>query len=117
MATVLADNLLPEVFANLIGNAKKFGGPAVEITVRVEDRGDEVEVSIEDTGPGIPDKNGAFRRFGKGEGSLAGAGLGLYICRMLIERYGGSIRVDDRVEGRPEEGVAIHFSLPRGPEG
>ena len=118
-ATVLADNLLPEVFANLIGNAVKFGGPAVEITVRVEDRGDEVEVSIEDTGPGIPDavKPHLFERLTRGPHRAAGTGLGLYICRMLIERYGGSIRVDDRVEGRPEEGVAIHFSLPRAPEG
>ncbi len=115
---VLADGLLPEVFANLIGNAVKFGGLGVEITIRVEERGDEVVVSVEDTGPGIPDavKNGAFRRFGKGEGPLAGAGLGLYICRMLVERYGGRIWAEDRVEGRPELGAVIRFSLRKAPE-
>lgn len=113
--TVLADDLLPEVFANLIGNAVKFGGPDVEITIRVEEHGDEIVVSVEDTGPGIPDKNGAFRRFGKGEGSLAGAGLGLYICRMLVERYGGRIWVDDRVPGRPECGSALRFTLRKAP--
>jgi signal transduction histidine kinase len=110
---ILADDLLSEVFANLVGNAVKFGGPAVEVTIRVEEHGEEALVSVEDTGPGIPDamKASLFRRFRRGEGSLAGAGLGLYICRMLIERYGGKIRADDRVEGRPECGTAIRFTL------
>ena len=110
---VLADDLLPEVFANLLGNAEKFGGPDVGITIRVEERREEVEVSVEDTGPGIPDtvKRELFRRFKKGEGALAGAGLGLYICRMLIERYGGKIWVDDRVPGEPGHGTAIRFTL------
>ncbi|MDK2890523.1 MAG: hypothetical protein PWR21_1155 [Methanoculleus sp.] len=115
--SVLADDLLSEVFANLIGNAVKFGGPAVEVTIRVEEHGEEALVSVEDTGPGIPDamKDSLFRRFRRGEGSLAGAGLGLYICRMLITRYGGEIRADDRVEGRPECGAAIRFTLRKAP--
>jgi two-component system sensor histidine kinase BarA len=117
-AAVLADDLLSEVFANLVGNAVKFGGPAVEIAIRVEEHEDEILVSIEDTGPGIPDamKASLFRRFRRGEGPLAGAGLGLYICRMLITRYGGKIRADDRVEGRPECGAAIRFTLRKAPE-
>ncbi|WOX56306.1 MULTISPECIES: HAMP domain-containing sensor histidine kinase [unclassified Methanoculleus] len=115
--TVLADDLLSEVFANLFGNAVKFGGPEVEITVRVEERGEGVLVSVEDTGPGIADavKASLFGRFRKGEGALAGAGLGLYICRMLVERYGGTIRVDDRVPGSPELGTVIRFSLVKAP--
>ncbi|NLA38814.1 MAG: HAMP domain-containing protein [Methanomicrobiales archaeon] len=110
---VLADDLLPEVFANLLGNAEKFGGPGVEITIRVEDRGEEVEVSVEDTGPGISGavKKDLFHRLKKGESRLAGAGLGLYICRMLIERYGGRIWADDRVRGEPGLGAAIRFTL------
>ncbi|MFY1644016.1 ATP-binding protein, partial [Methanoculleus bourgensis] len=93
--------------------AEKFGGPDVGITIRVEERREEVEVSVEDTGPGIPDtvKMDLFHRFGKGECRLAGAGLGLYICRMLIERYGGRIRADDRVRGEPGCGAAIRFTL------
>ncbi len=42
---------------------------------------------------------------------MAGTGLGLYICRMLVTRYGGRIWADDRVEGRPECGTAIRFTL------
>ena len=75
-ASVLADDLLSEIFANLIGNAVKHGGPSVEIAVRVAERGEEVEVSVEDTGPGIPDavKARLFERLVRGAHSTAGAG-------------------------------------------
>ena len=110
---VLADDLLSEVFTNLIGNAEKFAGPGGCIAVRVEEHGEEVEVSVEDDGPGIPDerKQRLFNRFSGGDGEKSGQGLGLYICRMLVSRYGGSIRADDRVAGRPECGAAIRFTL------
>ncbi len=112
---VMADPLLPEILTNLIGNAIKFGGLAVEVTVRVEERGDEVRVSVEDTGPGVPDemKEAVFMRFGQSRSRKSGQGLGLYITRMLIQRYGGRIRVDDRVPGRPERGAAFRFTLKK----
>ncbi len=114
-ARVAADDLLPEVFANLIGNAVKYGEPGVEIRVRVEEVGGAVEVSVEDTGPGVPDaiKPLLFTRFSRGTNSQSGKGLGLYITRMLITRYGGKIRVEDRVPGHPEYGAAFRFTLPR----
>ena len=114
---VLADGLLSDVFANLIGNAMKFGGPAVEIAIRVEDEGEFVRVSVEDGGPGIPDdvKPRLFGRLSRGDHMAAGTGLGLYICRMLVERYGGTIRVEDRVDGRPDLGAAIRFMLRKAP--
>ncbi len=76
-------------------------------------RGEDVLVSVEDDGPGIPDekKSYLFARFSGGDGEKSGRGLGLYICRMLVERYCGRIRADDRVAGRPEEGAAIRFTL------
>ena len=112
---VMADDLLSEVFANLIGNSIKFGDPEIEITVRVEESGDQVEVSVEDTGPGVPDavKPILFTRFARGKSSRSGKGLGLYITRTLIERYGGRVWVDDRVPGRPECGAAFRFTLLR----
>ncbi|WP_317063954.1 sensor histidine kinase [Methanoculleus caldifontis] len=111
---VLADALLPEVFTNLIGNAIKFGGPTVEIAIRVEERGG-IHISIEDTGPGVPDemKETIFMRFGQSRHRRSGQGLGLYITRMLVLRYGGRIWVEDRVPGRPECGAAFRFSLKK----
>jgi signal transduction histidine kinase len=110
---VMADPLLPEVFTNLIGNAIKFGGPAVEVAIGVEETNGGVRVSVEDTGPGVPDemKEAVFMRFGWSRNRKSGQGLGLYITRMLIERYGGRVRVDDRVPGHPGEGAAFRFSL------
>ncbi|MCM2465315.1 hypothetical protein DIC75_03120 [Methanoculleus sp. CWC-02] len=113
---VLADDLLPEVFANLIGNAVKFGGPGVEIAVRVDDEDGFVRVSIEDTGPGIPDdqKQEVFHRYEKRRRGV-GEGLGLFLVQVLIERYGGAIWAEDRVPGRPEEGAAFRFTLHEAP--
>ncbi len=111
---VWADGLLPEVFTNLIRNAVRLGGPGTSITIRVEDYGDEsVLISIEDTGPGIPDplKGSIFHRFERGWIEGCGDGLGLFIVRTLIERYGGTLRVEDRVEGRPDLGAAFRFTL------
>jgi len=112
---VSADSLLPMIFANLIGNAVKFGGPGVEITVRVEEQDGEVLVSVEDTGPGIPDevKRLLFQRFERGMGRGRGEGLGLYIVRTLVERYGGKVRVEDRVPGHLEQGAAFLFTLKK----
>ena len=109
---VLADDLLSEVFANLIGNAVKFGGPEVEITIRIDDEDGFFRVSVEDTGPGVPDdqKREVFHRYEKRRRGV-GEGLGLFLVQVLIERYGGAIWVEDRIPGRPEEGAAFRFTL------
>jgi signal transduction histidine kinase len=72
-------------------------------------------VSVEDTGPGIQDevKGKLFTRFERGMARGRGEGLGLYICRTLVERYGGMVRVEDRVPGHPEEGAAFRFTLQK----
>jgi len=44
---------------------------------------------------------------------VSGKGLGLFICKTLIERYGGSIGVEDRVPGEPGRGVVFRFTLLR----
>ncbi len=112
---VLADRLLPTVFTNLIGNAVKHGGSGAGITIRVEERNGEVLVSVEDTGPGIPDEIKAklFQRFERGRASGRGDGLGLFIVRMLVDRYDGKIRIEDRVPGHPDEGAAFRFTLQK----
>ncbi len=75
-------------------------------------------VTVEDTGPGVPDeiKEKLFHRFERGMGKGRGEGLGLFIVRTLIERYGGKVWIDDRMPGHPEEGVAFKFTLQKAPQ-
>jgi signal transduction histidine kinase len=115
-ATVLADEMLPSVLYNLIGNAVKYRGADPVITIRVEDFGDSVSVAVEDNGKGIPDdlKPHVFERFQRGDTTVSGKGLGLYICKSLIERYKGTLAVEDRVPGDPGRGVRIRFTLHKG---
>jgi PAS domain S-box-containing protein len=109
---VLADDLLPEVFTNLIGNAVKHGGPGVAVAVRTEEEDGFVRVTVADTGRGVPDgqKGEIFHRYEQQKRGV-GEGLGLYLVQILIERYGGRIWVEDRVPGRSEEGAAFSFLL------
>jgi len=115
-AEVWADDLLSEIFANLIGNAVTFGGPGAGITIRVEGCAKEnrmVVVTVEDTGPGIPDgvKEALLQRLGGDEDQVHGEGLGLSVVGMLVERYGGRVWIEDRVSGRPDLGAAFRFTL------
>ncbi len=112
-AHVMADNLLGQVFTNLLGNSIKFAGTRADVTISVEDRNDGVEITVSDNGPGIADqmKPVVFDRFRKGKNTRSGKGLGLFITRTLVESYGGTIWADDRVAGKPGKGAAIHFTL------
>ncbi|MDH7593125.1 MAG: PAS domain S-box protein [Methanomicrobiales archaeon] len=115
-AQVIADDLLGEIFANLISNSLKFGGPDTEIAISIRELDGDVEVSVEDNGPGIPDdlKKIVFRRFERGVSDrVKGSGLGLYICSMLVDRYGGKIWAEDRISGSSEQGLAIRFRLKK----
>jgi signal transduction histidine kinase len=72
----LADDLLPEIFTNLIGNAVKYGGAGVEVMLTVEDIGnDTLLVTVADTGPGVPDddKEAIFHRFERGRAAKGSA--------------------------------------------
>ena len=113
-AMVIADDLLGEVFSNLIGNSIKFGGGTAEVQIDVGGvEGGIVTVAVSDNGPGIPDelKEVIFRRFSQTERRGSGKGLGLYIVKTLVERYGGSVSVADRIRGRHDYGVVFSFTL------
>jgi len=115
--TVLADPMLSTVFHNIIANCVKFGGRDVEIDISARDPADgTVEISVTDTGRGIPDpaKAGVFDRFLQGSDKRSSYGLGLHIVKMLVEAYGGRIWADDRIPGHPEQGAAIRFTLMKG---
>ncbi|HDN50144.1 MAG TPA: PAS domain S-box protein [Thermoplasmatales archaeon] len=93
--TVMADEAFYSVIDNLVRNAVVHG-KTDKIDITIEGRGNECEIRIADHGRGIPDeiKKKLFeQRFRHGD--TAGTGLGLYIVKKTIERYGGSIRVED----------------------
>lgn len=100
-----------QVFANLLGNALKFTPAAGTITVAHRLVRGHAELSVKDTGAGVPleQQRHVFDRFWRNkESENAGSGLGLAICKGIIEQHGGEIRV----EGREGEGATFVFTLP-----
>ncbi len=116
---VKANELLQDVFTNLVGNAiKHSNGNAVDILVKLEDAMDDskkyYKVSIEDNGPGIPDgmKDKIFNRLQRGETEARGMGLGLYLVKSLVDSYNGKVWVEDRVYGDHTKGSRFVVMLP-----
>jgi signal transduction histidine kinase/DNA-binding response OmpR family regulator len=107
---------LRHVLSNLIGNAVKYSPEGGNIIVRCRERGgDHVAVEVQDHGLGIPaDQVGSlFQKFQRVRTPehlrIAGTGLGLYICRLIVEGHGGRIWV----ESEPGKGSTFGFVLPR----
>lgn len=97
---VMADeDRLHQLFTNLIGNALRFGPLGAEVTVEAEGGDSEVVIEVCDRGPGIAPQHQArvFERFWRADGTSAtgggGAGLGLAICKRIVDHHEGSIRI------------------------
>ena len=106
--------LIGLVFQNLISNAVKFrGDKAPRIQISCEERKTEWEFSIKDNGIGIEKQylDRIFLIFQRlhGPEKYPGTGIGLAICKRIIERYEGRIRV----ESKPEEGSIFFFTIPK----
>jgi signal transduction histidine kinase len=104
-----------QVLANVMSNAIKFTSEGGSIRIRGECAGDELRVSISDTGSGIPGNmlEAIFERFWQvGKNDRRGVGLGLYISRCIVETHGGRIWA----ESKPGEGSTICFTLPTPPD-
>ena len=107
-------NRVMQVLSNLIGNAIKFTPAKGKICVscqRTGPEGEEVQISISDTGEGIaPEKiKTIFERFSQLHNQdRRGIGLGLYIAKMMIEEHPGRIWVESKLG----EGSTFHFTLP-----
>jgi len=106
---------LDQIFMNLIGNAVKFTPEGGRIDVEIADLGEEMEGAVADTGPGIPAEELPllFEKFSQTSSARAtsqpGTGLGLLICRHLVEAHGGRIWA----ESVPGRGARFAFRLPR----
>jgi signal transduction histidine kinase len=112
------EDRLWRVLTNLVSNAQKFSPDAVPVVVSVGADDDVVEVCVADRGPGIPEEDlprlfGKFSRLGNAPSGEKGTGLGLYICKALVEAQGGTIDVESRV-GR---GTTMRFTVPRARSG
>jgi len=106
--------LLERVLSNLLENAAKYTPPDATITIAAHVREDRVDVIVSDNGPGLPPgrEEALFEKFVRGqqESALPGVGLGLAICRAIVEAHGGKIAAG----AAPEGGAMVTFSLPRG---
>jgi PAS domain S-box-containing protein len=115
---VRANDLLHDVFANLVSNAIKHTGVRADISITL-DRVREnshiyYRISVDDNGPGIPEdfKGIIFNRILKGTDNAKGMGLGLYLVKSLVDSYGGKVWVEDRVPGDHRQGAKFVVLLP-----
>ena len=109
-----------QVLNNLVSNALRYTPEGGRISLEARRLSDEIQISVSDTGPGIPadDLPWVFDRFYRAEKSRArnsgGTGLGLAIVRQLVEAHGGRVRAESPVPGSdgPARGARISFTLP-----
>ncbi|MGI8906141.1 MAG: PAS domain S-box protein [Candidatus Sumerlaeaceae bacterium] len=117
LPSVMADaTQLTQLFQNLVGNAVKYqnpGMPEVHVSA-VRDESDRWSFSVKDNGLGIDPQYfekifGMFQRLHK-RNEFAGTGIGLAICKKIVERHGGTISV----ESSPGDGATFRFALAAG---
>jgi signal transduction histidine kinase len=105
---------IAQVLDNLLSNAHKYA-PGARVVIRAALQGDHVRIEVQDLGPGIAAEHlpRLFERFYRVPGdnqTVRGTGLGLHICRKIVEAHGGRIGV----ESEPGVGTRFHFDLPIG---
>jgi two-component system sensor histidine kinase KdpD len=104
--------LVVQVFSNLLDNAAKYTPAGTRIGIRAEETEGMVRVIVDDDGPGLPNGGAArlFDKFQRGskEGTIVGVGLGLAICRAIVEAHGGTIAANTK----PGGGARFAFTLP-----
>jgi len=112
MPLVPLDSLLiGQVFANLFENAVKYTPPGTSIEITADVNGNGVTVEVSDRGPGLPPgaEEHVFDKFYRASPQTArGIGLGLTICRGIIDAHGGHIWAENRAGG----GAVFRFTLP-----
>ena len=104
------------ILENLVGNALKYAPDDSPVVVGAAVAGPWLAIHIDDEGIGIPETDRPLvaepfhRAWNVRESRIPGTGLGLYICRRLVEAHGGSLTIGDRPDGRP--GTRVAFTLP-----
>ncbi len=110
---VVDTDRLDQVFSNLLQNAVKFSPTGGRIAVEIRARKDGIRISVADEGPGLPAGGDEmiFEKYIQSENRDSGVGLGLYVCKAIIEAHGGAIWA----ENRPAGGARFVFELPAEP--
>jgi signal transduction histidine kinase len=103
---------LAQVITNLLANANKFGPEGSEIRVSASSHDGTVTLCVDDEGPGVPEMEGQsiFERFYRSadqEPEPRGMGLGLWIVKSIVERHGGSVRVERTDDARTRFAVTL----------
>jgi PAS domain S-box-containing protein len=101
-----------QILENLLSNALRHGEGPVEVTLAADST--RATLAVHDHGPGIPaeELENVFERFARlAPRGLGGLGLGLYICRQIVEAHGGTVRV----HSAPGEGTTFRVMLPLRP--
>lgn len=111
--------LFERVLVNLLENAAKYTPAGTRIRIAADAiSAAEVAITVEDDGPGLPAgrEQAIFDKFERGskEGALPGVGLGLALCRGVVQAHGGRIVADNRTEGARVAGARFTITLPRG---
>ncbi len=112
---LLADRgKIKQVLINLVSNAVKYNNEGGQIRVAAYQEDDNIAITVSDTGPGIPPEHQShlFQKFYRVPGSekkATGSGLGLHICKRIVEAHGGSIRVHSKVG----HGTTFIITLPQ----
>ena len=106
--------LIQRVLCNLLENVSKYTPLGTEVRITADETEKEVEVIVEDNGPGLPEgkEEEIFKKFERGqkESNTPGVGLGLAICRAIVEAHEGKIKA----ENIPTGGARFIFTLPKG---
>jgi PAS domain S-box-containing protein len=108
------ETYVEHVLRNLLDNAAKYGGGGATVRVEMAAVGPDVVLRVLDEGSGVDEEDEArlfepFYRAPSTAATVPGAGIGLFVCRQLVEAMGGTIRA----ERRPEQGAAFIVTLPR----
>ena len=107
-------NRIIQVFTNLISNAVKFSPIHGTVTISIAQQDNEVRVAISDNGSGIPEefRSHVFEKFAQVDTSSTrergGTGLGLSISKAIVEKHGGSIHFQTKLNA----GTTFYFDLP-----
>jgi two-component system, sensor histidine kinase and response regulator len=116
---VLADSLrLKQVLLNLLSNGIKYNSIKGTLTIGLTGEEDRVRINVRDTGPGIPQEKmktlfEKFNRLGAEKTTIEGTGIGLNICRNLIDLMNGSLNVESEMG----KGSCFSISVPLSPKG